>query len=152
KVRSQYGYEYFYDDVHSINSATNPNQGVNPNGESSIGGAFSSTKFSYGIVDFITGLRYDHFELSGSGAVNANNPLGMPAGPYTVDRSEGRFNPKITLALNPTQWFMPFVTYAETMRAPTVSETLMGGVHPGGGPTNGFSPNPFLDPEISKGW
>lgn len=152
KVRSEYGYEYFYDDVHSINSTNNPNQGVNPNGESSIGGAFSMTTFSYGIFDFITGLRYDHFTLKGSGAVNEFNPLGMPAGPYTVDRDEGRFNPRVTLALKPTKWFMPFVTYSEAMRAPTVNETLMGGIHPGGGPSNGFSPNPFLEPEISKGW
>jgi hemoglobin/transferrin/lactoferrin receptor protein len=40
------------------------------------------------------------------------------------------------------------------MRGPTVNEMFMGGIHPGGGPntTNGFSPNPFLEPEISKGW
>jgi hemoglobin/transferrin/lactoferrin receptor protein len=38
------------------------------------------------------------------------------------------------------------------MRFPTVSETFMGGDHPGAGPGQGFFPNPFLEPEISKGW
>jgi hemoglobin/transferrin/lactoferrin receptor protein len=47
-------------------------------------------------------------------------------------------------------WFQPYVTYAEAFRAPTVQETLFGGSHPGGGAQ--FAPNPFLDPEIQKGW
>ncbi len=100
----------------------------------------------------ITGLRYDHFTLEGSGSVAANDPLGFPTGPFTLDRSEGRFNPKVTVALNPTKWFMPYVTYAEALRAPTVSETLMGGNHPGTGPAQSFFPNPFLEPELQKGW
>jgi len=29
---------------------------------------------------------------------------------------------------------------------------MLGGVHPGSGPTNSYSPNPFLEPEIAKGW
>ena len=152
KVRSEYGYEYFHDDIDVINSTAVPDRGVNPSGESSIEGAFSSTKFSYGIFDFITGLRYDHFTINGSGSVAAGNPLGLPAGTYSVDRSEGRFNPKLTLALNPTKWFMPYVTYAEAMRAPTVSETFTGGNHPGSGPRQSYFPNPFLEPEIQKGW
>jgi hemoglobin/transferrin/lactoferrin receptor protein len=152
KIRSEFGYEYFHDEIDSINSTNVPGRGVNPSGSSSIAGAFSSTKFSYGIFDLITGLRYDQFTLEGSGSVAANDPIGLPTGPFTIDRSEGRFNPKITIALNPTKWFMPYVTYAEAMRAPTVSESLMGGNHPGAGPAQSFFPNPFLEPEIQKGW
>ncbi|MGE0769831.1 MAG: TonB-dependent receptor [Hyphomicrobiaceae bacterium] len=152
KVRSEYGYEYFHDEVDSINSTLVPGRGVNPSGESSIAGAFSSTKFSYGIFDFITGLRYDQFTLKGSGSVAANDPIGLPTGPFTVDRDEGRFNPKVTLAARLSPWFTPYITYAEAMRAPTVSETFMGGNHPGAGPAQSFFPNPFLDPEIQKGW
>src|SRR5262249_55418826 len=44
----------------------------------------------------------------------------------------------------------PYVTYAEAFRAPTVSETMAGGSHPGGSST--FAPNPFLEPEVQKGW
>lgn len=152
KVRSEYGYEYFHDDVHAINSTAVPDRGVNPSGESSIEGAFSSTKFSYGIFDLITGLRYDRFTLKGTGSVTTPNPLGMPDGAYTIDRDDGRFNPKVTIALNPTKWFKPYITYAEAMRAPTVSESLTGGNHPGSGPAQSYFPNPFLEPEIQKGW
>lgn len=152
KIRSEYGFEYFSDDVTSINSTAVPNRGVNPSGDSSISSAFSSTTFSYGIFDLITGLRYDRFSLEGHGSTTAPNPLDMPVGPYTVDRDEGRFNPKITLAATLSPWFQPYVTYSESMRAPTVNETLMGGEHPGATPGQSFFPNPFLEPEVQKGW
>ncbi|WP_244534703.1 TonB-dependent receptor [Hyphomicrobium sp. CS1GBMeth3] len=153
RVSSQYGYEYFFDDVDVINSTTQPGYGVNPSGESSIQGVFSETTFSYGIFDLIGGLRYDRFKVDGQGSVGPGNPLGMPPGPYVVDVDEGRWNPKVTLAATPWQWLQPYVTYAEAFRAPTVSELLTGGVHPAtGGPPMFFSPNPFLEPEISKGW
>jgi hemoglobin/transferrin/lactoferrin receptor protein len=45
RVESIYGYEYFADDVSVINSATVPDRGVNPNGNSSIGAFFSQTTF-----------------------------------------------------------------------------------------------------------
>jgi hemoglobin/transferrin/lactoferrin receptor protein len=151
-VRSEYGYEYHEDDALAINSATTPDRGVNGTGVQTTEGFFSQTKFSYGIFDLITGLRYDYFTINGSGSIAPGNPIGMPPGPYTVDKDDGRFNPKVTLALNPTKWFMPYVTYAEAMRFPTISETFMGGNHPGAGPGQSFFPNPFLEPEISKGW
>lgn len=154
-VKSVYGYEYFSDDVSVINSAAVPGRGVNPDGTSSVDGFFSETTFSYGIIDLIGGARFDSFAIQGSGSVTAANPLFpiLPAGPYTVDRSEGRFDPKVTLAVHATPWLQPYVTYSESMRAPTVSETLTGGDHPpNGGPPMMFFPNPFLDPEIQKGW
>jgi hemoglobin/transferrin/lactoferrin receptor protein len=155
RVKSIYGYEYFFDDVEVINSAAVPGRGVNPNGKSGVEGFFSETTFSYGIVDLIGGLRYDSFSLEGSGSVTAANPLfpTLPAGPYTVDRDEGRVDPKITLAAQVLSWLQPYATYSESMRAPTISETLTGGDHPPtGGPPMSFFPNPFLDPEVQKGW
>jgi len=77
-------------------------------------------------------------------------PPGVTPGPYTIDKSDGRFDPKLTLAAQVLDWLQPYVTYSESFRAPTISETLTGGIHPGG--TNiSFQPNPFLDPEIQKG-
>ncbi|MGD9805761.1 MAG: TonB-dependent receptor [Hyphomicrobiaceae bacterium] len=152
KIRSEYGYEYHHNDVSVINSTTTPGAGVNGPGESSTEGTFSQTTFTYGIFDLITGLRYDYWTLQGSGATGNNPPPGLPPNsPYSIDKSEGRFNPKVTLAMKPTKWFMPYVTYAEAMRGPTVSESLAGGTHPGDGRA-GFLPNPFLEPEIQKGW
>ncbi|QFY60820.1 TonB-dependent receptor [Rhizobium grahamii] len=149
-VSSNYGVEYFHDDYDVFNSTAQPAGGVNGSGKSSNLGVFNTTKFSYGIADLTLGLRYDHFTLNGSGSVTAANPLGMAVGPYSVDKSDGRLNPSVTFALNPTDWFQPYVTYAETQRAPTINETFVGGAHPGG--TMRFFPNPFLEPETSKGW
>ncbi|MCR6701628.1 MAG: TonB-dependent receptor [Dokdonella sp.] len=152
-LTTTYGVEYFDDDVDVVNSAAVPDRGVNPSGESSIGGVFADTRLSVGITDVIVGLRYDRFTLKGHGSVTAGNPLGMPEGPYTVDRSDGRFNPKLTLALNPADWVQPYVSWSKTFRPPTISETMTGGSHPAsGGPPQSFFPNPFLKPETSRGW
>lgn len=149
-VSSVNGVEYFYDDVTTSNTL-NPSLygGVNPSGTSSIGGVFSETTFSYSIVDLIVGLRYDFYTLNGSGYENSAGGA-VPIGAWTVDQSDGRFDPKVTLAVRPFDWLQPYVTYAETMRAPTASETMVGGEHPGG--TGSYSANPYLEPEISKGW
>lgn len=152
-VSSTYGIEYFHDDVDAMNSAATPGFGVNPSGENSIASAFSDTKFHYGITDTTLGLRYDRYHVEGSGSVSAGNPLGMPAGPYAVDRSGGSFNPSLTFAIAPLDWLQPYLRWSRTFRPPTVSETLMGGDHPAdGGPTQVFYPNPFLKPEKSRGW
>ncbi len=152
-LSSTYGVEYFHDDIDVINSSPVPNRGVNPSGESAIASVFSDTTLRFGIFEAIVGLRYDRFTAEGSGSVTANNPHGMPAGPYVLDRKEGEFNPKLTLALNPVEWWQPYLTWSRSFRPPTVSELLTGGDHPAeGGPPMSFFPNPFLEPEVSTGW
>ncbi|CCM76563.1 TonB-dependent receptor domain-containing protein [Rhizobium mesoamericanum] len=150
-VSTNYGVEYFHDKYDVINSRTQPSGGVNGDGKSGMFGVFDTTTLTYGMADLTLGLRYDRFDLDGAGSVVASNPLGMPAGAYTVDKSDGRLNPSVTFALNPTDWFQPYVTYAETQRAPTINETFAGGTHPGS-TGQSFFPNPFLEPETSKGW
>jgi hemoglobin/transferrin/lactoferrin receptor protein len=106
-----------------------------------------------GMFDLIAGLRYDIYKLDGTFTANATNafPLQLtPGQTYSVDQSEGRVDPKITLAARVTPWLQPYITYSESMRAPTINETMAGGSHPGG--TSSFSPNPFLKPEVQKGW
>lgn len=151
QIKSNYGFEYFSDDYRVINSTAVPGAGVNGSGENANYSLFSSTTFSHGITDLTFGLRYDRSSLEGTGAVAAGNPLGMPTGAYSVDRSIGNLNPSVTLALKPTEWFNPYITYAHTSRPPTISETFAGGTHPGAGVMR-FFPNPFLEPEESKGW
>src|SRR5207244_957098 len=111
------GTEYFRDMVGGTNRL-NPASaaGVNGTGESSIGGVFSQTTWSYGIVDLITALRYDRYTLDGTfTATNAGgpSPIGLPPGTYTLDKSEGHASPKITLAAQVTPWLQPYVTYSE---------------------------------------
>lgn len=152
-VSSTYGIEYFSDRIDSINSAAAPDRGINPSGRSKIASVFSDTTLRFGITEIVLGLRYDRFGVEGSGSVTAANPLGMPPGPYVVDRSQGRFNPKLTLALNPLEWWQPYVTWSRSFRPPTVSELLTGGNHPTSSSTPmSFFPNPYLEPEKSQGW
>jgi hemoglobin/transferrin/lactoferrin receptor protein len=152
-VTTTYGVEYFHDDVDVLNSTAVPGRGVNPSGKSSISSVFSDTTLGFGIVDLIVGLRYDRYTVEGSGSVTASNPVGLPAGPYVVDREEGKFLPKVTLAVNPTDWFQPYVSVSKSFRPPTISETMSGGDHPAtGGPPQSFFPNPAINPETSKGW
>jgi len=151
RVSSNYGYEYFQNEVDAYNTL-NPGAGggVNPSGESSIQGLFSETKFSYGIFDLIAGLRYDTFKLEGTFNAKPGNPMGIPVGDYDLDNEDSRLNPSVTVAAQVLPWLQPYARYAEAFRAPTTSEAMAGGSHPGGG--FGFSPNPFLEPETSKGW
>ena len=164
-VKSTYGYEYYHDDVDAYNKI-NPGSfgGVNPSGTSSSQGVFSETTFSKSIFDLIVGLRYDWFDLAGNGDVLVTcrpippattcTPPPLPPfltpGPFSVDKSDSGFSPKVTLAAKPYSWFQPYVTYSESMRFPTASETLAGGSHPSTGSTT--LPNPFLDPESQRGW
>ncbi len=158
-VKSTYGYEYYHDDVDAYNKIKPTSYGgVNPSGTSSSQGVFSETTFSKSIFDLIVGMRYDWFDLAGHGDAQtcATPPCATPLppfltpGPYSVDKSDSGFSPKVTLAAKPYSWFQPYVTYSESMRFPTISETLAGGSHPNGGSTT--LPNPFLDPESQSGW
>ena len=151
-VSSNYGVEYFQDDYDVVNSTLVASRGVNGSGKNASTSAFQNTTFTYGIADLTLGLRYDHFHLQGNGSVGAGSPVGLPAGAYSVDRSEGRLNPSVTLAIQPTEWFKPYVSYAETSRGPTINETFMGGSHPSVGTPQSFFANPFLEPEISRGY
>ncbi|MDH4983562.1 TonB-dependent receptor [Hyphomicrobium sp. D-2] len=134
KVASTYGYEYFRDEY------TVANGNVNPGGTMTVGGAFSNTTFTYGIVDFIAGLRYDHYSVEGNGAY---------AG---IENEDGRFDPKLTLAVNPFKGFQVYATYSGSMRAPTTNEMFFGGSHPGAGTTGFYRPNPALDAETQQGY
>ncbi len=143
-VKWNYGVEYFRDNVSGDNTGVNP-----ADGRSSNGAVFTEATFSYGIVDLIGGLRYDFFNTSGSADTGLAN-FG-DGGLYDVDISKQRLDPKITLAVNATDWLQPYVTYSQTMRAPTLQETMLGGTHPGSTSVS-FLPNPALSPETQKGW
>jgi len=152
-IRSTYGIEYFRDDYRVKNSTAVPERGVNGPGKSSIASLFTDTTFSFGAASVIAGLRYDRFTLKGNGSVAAGNPAGLPAGAFRVDRSDGHVSPKLTLAVQATDWLQPYLSWGKSQRAPTISETFIGGEHPAGAgaPRQGFFPNPFLKPEKMAG-
>ncbi|MGU3576804.1 TonB-dependent receptor domain-containing protein [Brucellaceae bacterium C25G] len=127
------GIEYFHDKI------TGEKTGVNPsNGTSSSGGAFTEAKFSYNIVDLTAGLRYNFFKLEGDAS----------DGSQLVDNSMNGLDPKVTLAVNATDWLVPYITYSHSMRSPTLQETMLGGSAHNGS----MVANPYLEPEKQRGW
>jgi hemoglobin/transferrin/lactoferrin receptor protein len=148
RIASTYGYEFFQDDVEAFNKLTAANgAGVNPSGTSQIGGAFSRTQFSYGIFDLITGLRFDTYNIKG---VYDDNGITAGGNLVPFEQADQRLSPKVTLAAQVLPWLQPYITYSEAFRPPTINETLMDGTHPSGPQV--FAANPFLKPEVQKGW
>lgn len=154
RVKSQYGYEFFGDDVDTYNRFRPvAGGGVNSSGYAATSAVFSETVFSKSIFDLTVGLKYDMYSIKGTGVGNpgAGFPPWYPIGRYSVDKDGGNFDPKVTLAAQVTDWLQPYITYSESMRPPTISELFAGGNHPGASGI-GFSPNPFLNPESQRGW
>ncbi len=127
----KYGAEYNHDNTGGVNVGVNPIDST-----SDRSAVFTEVEWAYDKLQVLTGLRYDYYNLEN----DADN----------VKNSDGRLNPKVTVAYNVTDWLQPYVTYAHSMRAPTLQETLLGGIaHAGGGRMKG---NPNLVPEKQRGW
>lgn len=139
-LASANGLEIFHDNAGSRNGGVNPGTGQ----EAQLG-IFTNDVATYGIFSFTTGLRYQYFSENGNGYAAQNY------GAYHVSQSEGKVEPKLTLAAAVTPWLQPYVTWSESMRAPTVQETMLGGDHPGTVSAS-FLPNPYLKPETDTGW
>ena len=103
-----------------------------PSGERSLAGAFVQDEIRYGSwLRVIGALRYDTYALSGE-----------------AYRSSGdRLSPKITVGVSPLPGIELYGTYAEGYRAPSITETLVQGIHPF--PAFGILPNPALRPETA---
>jgi TonB-dependent heme/hemoglobin receptor len=152
------GVEYFKDQTKTgvITDQTDPSDaewfsGPTPAGARDISSAFSRLKFKQGEwFEAIAGGRYDLYSLNGSGNfINACGPVGRPCTEhFSVDKSEGRFSPTVTLAVTPTKGLQLYGKYAEGFRPPQIMETLQYGQHIGNGVL--FGPNPNLAPETSK--
>lgn len=164
-IAARYGAEGFYDWVKTKD--VGPDQtapGLTPQGERGVGGLFSEVKATWGMLDLISGMRVDHYSLTGEGVNNVTgggtqpNPTlpgipNVPVGPFEVDKSETAVSPKFTAAVNPVEWMQIYGLYGWGFRPPAITEVLTAGQHPGGpGGFVKFFPNPFLDPERSQGW
>ncbi|MGQ0456020.1 MAG: TonB-dependent hemoglobin/transferrin/lactoferrin family receptor [Hyphomicrobium sp.] len=132
KAALTYGGDVFRDRVTTSDPIGNGDE-FTPSGERTVGGAFLQSQFTFfDIVDLITALRYDTYELDGG----------------DVKLDGDRVSPKVTLGVTPIAGMTLFATYAEGYRAPAVTETLIDGIHP---PPAAFPlrPNPNLDPEVA---
>jgi len=129
------GADFFRDSVTTFDGGGNGDE-FTPSGERIAYGAFIQNQISYSTwAKLIVGLRYDGYNLESEDG--------------SVDSSGDNLSPKVTLGITPVEGFQVYGTYAEGYRAPSVTETLIEGIHPGG---FGFIllPNPNLVPETSR--
>lgn len=132
KMALTYGFDAFRDQVRTSDPAGNGDE-TTPGGRRTVYGGFVHNQLNWGMFDLIGALRYDAYALAGGGNSSGGE----------------RVSPKITLAVTPVQGLQPYLTYAEGYRAPSITETLVNGLHPV--PASFlFIPNPGLRPEIGK--
>jgi hemoglobin/transferrin/lactoferrin receptor protein len=134
-----YGGDWVSDDVVTENAAGGSDV-YTPSGKRRVSGAYIQDKLTYEWLEIIGALRYDSYELKGD----------------DNDSSGDRLSPRITVGVSPFQegtlsGLQFYGTYAEGYRSPSVTETLISGLHPSG-VAFPFLPNPDLKPETAKTW
>lgn len=131
KLALTYGGDAFRDSVDTLDVLSNGDE-FTPSGEREVAGAFVQSQLTFfDMVDLITAVRYDTYQMSGTG----------------LDSEGEHVSPKVTLGVTPIKGLTVFGTYAEGFRAPALSETLPSGTHPGF-PFQ-ILPNTNLDPEVA---
>jgi hemoglobin/transferrin/lactoferrin receptor protein len=132
------GADIFQDNVKVVDPISTADL-FTPSGERTAGGAFVQDQVEIGsMLEFIVAGRFDAYKLEGD----------------TVDSDGTNFSPKATVVLKPfadtsLHGLKFYGTYAEGYRAPSVTETMIGGFHPAPSPFQ-FLPNPDLVPETAQ--
>lgn len=132
-----YGGDWVSDDV-ATRTPFGTSEPWTPSGDRTVWGAYIQEKLRYEWLEVVGALRYDAYKLDGS----------------TGDSSGNRLSPRLTVGVSPFQQLQGlqfYGTYAEGYRSPSISETLIGGMHPDG-IAFPFLPNPNLKPETAKTW
>ncbi|GGK35215.1 TonB-dependent hemoglobin/transferrin/lactoferrin family receptor [Salinarimonas ramus] len=127
-----YGVDAFRDEV-TVRDPIGSADLYTPSGERTVWGGFVQSQASWGMLDLVGAVRFDAYELSGGGLTSQGD----------------RVSPKLTIGLRPIEGLQIYGTYAEGYRAPSVTETLVAGVHPFPASFS-FIPNPNLRPEVGK--
>jgi hemoglobin/transferrin/lactoferrin receptor protein len=127
-----YGGDLFEDTVRTQDLFGNGDE-TTPSGKRKVYGAFAQAHLKWSMVDVIGAVRYDAYELESA----------------TRNSSGDRVSPKLTLGITPVTGLQLYGTYAEGYRAPSITETLVEGLHPAPAAFR-FVPNPDLRPEIGR--
>jgi hemoglobin/transferrin/lactoferrin receptor protein len=107
---------------------------LTPSGNRSLWGAYVQDEISYNSWLRVLGaLRQDGYNLSGGNSSGGTH-----------------LSPKLTIGITPIRGIEFYGTYAQGYRAPSVTETLIEGVHPF--PSFTFLPNPDLIAETAHNW
>ncbi|MDT3381280.1 TonB-dependent hemoglobin/transferrin/lactoferrin family receptor [Labrys neptuniae] len=128
-----YGGDAAFDKVKVHDQAGGYVSAFTPSGDRRLLGAYIQDEMRYS--DWLrvqAGLRYDDYKLEG-GRYNS---------------SGSHWSPKLTIGVTPIKGIELYGTYAEGYRAPSLSETLISGVHPF--PAFFILPNPNLRPEVGR--
>lgn len=139
-----YGGDLFKDVVETADTSGYGNL-YTPSGERTVGGAFVQWRAEYDSwLEAIAAARYDTYSLVGD----------------DVESEGTRLSPKLTVGVTPVAGLTFYGTYAEGYRAPSITETIIGGAHPPAmnliecdDGTIGifcFVPNPSLLPETAR--
>jgi len=134
-----YGGDWVQDDVHTT-SPDGGNDVYTPPGKRRVSGAYIQEKLVWEWLEVVGALRYDSYKLE--------SDVGETSG--------DRLSPRITVGVSPFEQLgiegldglQIYGTYAEGYRSPSLSETLISGLHPAG-VTFPFLPNPNLKPETA---
>ena len=134
-----FGGDWVKDDV-LTQSPSGGSDVYTPSGDRKVWGAYVQEQLTWEWLQVIGGLRYDSYELAGGSAASSGD----------------RLSPRITVGVSPfsqgsLEGLQVYGTYAEGYRSPSVTETLISGLHPVG-VTFPFLPNPNLKPETGKTW
>lgn len=134
--------------------------GPTPEGDRIVASVFAQAQLAHNSgLGLSAGLRYDYFSLEGKGEMyvgSIQNPPGTRpprTSLYTefdVARHDGFVSPTAMASYQLTNALQVFASYAEGVRPPAITETLMWGSHVGN--TFPFFPNPGLEPEESRTW
>lgn len=132
-------------------------RGANPPGSLKKSSGFTDATLSWNIFTLTGGLRYDHWNVEGYqpayAAGTGDCPAGGPVcGNKDIERSSGKWLPKVSLTAQPYDGLELYATYAHTFRAPTVQEMFFSLIPIGAGLGSGIANNLNLEPEYSKGW
>ncbi|WP_374545344.1 TonB-dependent hemoglobin/transferrin/lactoferrin family receptor [Rhodoblastus sp.] len=121
-----------WDHVTTTDAAGGFISALTPSGNRALTGAFIQDEVRYGgWLRVLGGVRYDNYQLNG--------------GPYSSGGDH--ISPKITVGVTPFNGVEFYATYAQSYRAPTITETLISGTHPF--PAFNILPNPYLMPETA---
>jgi hemoglobin/transferrin/lactoferrin receptor protein len=137
-----YGGDWFRDEVET-DDPIGGGEVYTPSGERQAYGAFLQDRVGYSDwLEIVGGVRFDGYSLDGT--VDGED----------VSSDGRRLSPRITIGVSPFErsalaGLQLYGTYAEGYRSPSVTETLISGLHPSG-VTFPFLPNPDLEPETAK--
>ncbi|MEO8651813.1 MAG: TonB-dependent hemoglobin/transferrin/lactoferrin family receptor [Hyphomicrobiaceae bacterium] len=132
KLAITYGADGFEDKVVTSDPIGNGDE-LTPGGRRTVMGSFVQGQLKFGtFLEIVSALRYDSYELEGG----------------TTKLDGDRISPKITVGVTPFKGFTVYGTYAEGYRSPSVTETLIDGLHPQPAPFL-LLPNPNLRPETA---